>query len=175
MISSTQRKKLEFLLYTLSSPEEIRLELEKKILEETKKPEPVSLDPKFSILASQIQSLQVKLSKLLEERPKKEDEPKDNRLEEIMSEIQMLRRMQTGASMYQAWQEDSTTNGTLAGAVDAVNTSYTLRAIPKPSSLHLYWNGILQTNDTDYSLVIRSITTLFVPDSNNIITAKYAI
>jgi hypothetical protein len=63
-----------------------------------------------------------------------------------------------------------------AGAVDGNNASFTLQFAPSPaSSLELYLNGLLMTQNTDYSLA-NNIVTFFLrstPQPGDIVAASY--
>jgi hypothetical protein len=65
-------------------------------------------------------------------------------------------------------------NITPAGAVDGVNTAFTLSSIPNPAaSLQLHSGGVLMTAGVDYALVGAAITYGIAPASGNVHVAFY--
>ncbi len=61
------------------------------------------------------------------------------------------------------------------GAVDGVNQEFSLANAPHPSSsLMLYYNGVLQRQDSDYTLISnKDIVTFFIPEIGSNLSAMY--
>lgn len=63
---------------------------------------------------------------------------------------------------------------TPTGAIDSVNTTYTLANPPSPAgSLHIWHNGLLLRPTTDYSIAGGTITTTFAPQTGDNLRASY--
>lgn len=63
-----------------------------------------------------------------------------------------------------------------AGAVDGVNTVFTLNATPlDPDSVVLTVNGLLQSKGTDFTVVGNTITMSYAPASLSLLFAQYTV
>jgi hypothetical protein len=72
-----------------------------------------------------------------------------------------------------SWNNDSSTNGTIVGVIDGVNTVFTLSGAPTPiASLVLTVNGIIQTGWTISGAVVNLAVA---PHGGNTIEARYVI
>ncbi len=73
------------------------------------------------------------------------------------------------------YYQDSTSDGTLVGAIDGVNTTYTLSNAPaSPTAVVVMYNGVVQELGAtdDYTIVGTTITFNFAPDTGKV-TAIY--
>lgn len=85
---------------------------------------------------------------------------KDNRidskeLESIKEDINSLRQKRMGASAYLDWREYNTSDGSLSGALNSNNQTYTCQARLKTNSINVYYNGVRQ-NVAQYTIGINS-------------------
>lgn len=60
-----------------------------------------------------------------------------------------------------------------SGAINGVNTTFTLAKTPIVSSQHLFFNGQRITNTADYTISGAIITTLFVPVPGDVLLCDY--
>ena len=71
------------------------------------------------------------------------------------------------------WENDSSTNGTILGVIDGVNTTFTLSGTPAPAaSLILSVNGIVQQG---FSVSDNTVTLAVPPRVGSIIDARYIV
>lgn len=70
---------------------------------------------------------------------------------------------------------DSSSDGSIVGAVNGVNTVFTLSATPGGDSLTVFINGIYQTYTTDYSLAVATVTFTTAPQNGDVIGATYIL
>lgn len=68
-------------------------------------------------------------------------------------------------------------NITPTGAVNGVNTTFTLPASPSPAaSLEFRLNGqVLKAGGEDYTLVAATVTTVIAPPEGSILTASFYV
>ena len=62
---------------------------------------------------------------------------------------------------------------TPSGSINGSNTAFTLAATPTTGSEHVYLNGILQTEGTDYTISGANITMLSAPETGAILRVSY--
>jgi hypothetical protein len=61
-----------------------------------------------------------------------------------------------------------------SGLVNGANLVFILVHTPAPSSLHLFLNGVFQTEGIDYTLSGITITFTYAPSTGDSIYAKYS-
>jgi hypothetical protein len=71
------------------------------------------------------------------------------------------------------WHEDKSTDGSLTGDINGVNTDFDLSFEPTADSEFVLLNGAFQTEGEDYTISEATITFLIAPPMNSIITVKY--
>jgi hypothetical protein len=71
------------------------------------------------------------------------------------------------------WENDSSSNGTITGTINGINSTFTLSGIPAPpTSLILTVNGIQQLG---FSITGNTVTLAVPPRVGNIIAARYIV
>lgn len=68
---------------------------------------------------------------------------------------------------------NKTSNGTISGAINGSNVTFTLGSSPTNNSLDLFYNGQLQTLGDDYTIVGAIITMIVAPETGTNLVANY--
>ncbi len=101
---------------------------------------------------------------------------RDKKDEKVYSEIELLKKSNRGGgSMYQAWQEDTTANGSLSGTIDGINGTFTLKYPAINSVVFMFRNGVLESL-ADYSVGVDRRTIIYsanIPQISDILQSKY--